>query len=67
MTPPTIPSYPRVTQTPKPKQITGDKTLFYKKCTDVCLYTFCLNEVLYICIPDSGLRGFKIMPLIQNG
>jgi len=32
MTPPTQPTDPGVTQAPKPKQITGEKTLPYKKC-----------------------------------
>jgi len=34
MTLPTQPTDPRVRQTPKPKQITGEKTLPYKKCPD---------------------------------
>jgi len=34
MTPKTWPPDPRVPQTPKPKQITGEKTLLYKKCPD---------------------------------
>jgi len=34
MTPPTRPPDPGVTQTPKPKQITGEKTLLYKKSPD---------------------------------
>jgi len=32
MTPPTRPPDHRVSQTPKPKQITGEETLLHKKC-----------------------------------
>jgi len=34
MTLPTQPIDRGVTQTPKPKQIAGEKTLLYKKCPD---------------------------------
>jgi len=33
-TPPTCPPDPVLPQTPKPKQITGEKTMLYKKCPD---------------------------------
>jgi len=34
MTAPTRTPDPGIPQTPKPKQITGEKTLLYKKCAD---------------------------------
>jgi len=34
MTLPTKPPDPEVPQTPKPKQITGEKTFLYKKCPE---------------------------------
>jgi len=34
MTPPTLTPDLWVPQTPKPQQITGEKTLLYKKCPD---------------------------------
>jgi len=39
MAPPTQPLDPRVPQTPKPKWVTGEKTLCNVKCPDKDLYT----------------------------
>jgi len=53
---PTQPPAPEVNPTPKPKQIISEKTLYYKKCPNGYLYTFCPNEWL----PGSRDKGLWI-------
>jgi len=55
-----------ITQTPKLKQATGEKTLCDKKCSDGLPDTFCQNEMLYFRLPGPEIRDYKMAPLIQN-
>jgi len=47
---PKPPLTPRVIQTLKSKQVTGEKSLCYQKCPNGNIYTFCQNELLYFCL-----------------
>jgi len=63
LTPPIQPPGPRVTQAPKPKQITGEKTT----SPDGWFNTFSQNELFYFCSPGPRMRDYEVVPLIHNG
>jgi len=72
MTAPTRLPYPKVTQTPKPKQITGEKSFLnhffvVQKCSYGCLDTFCQNELLDFCSTDPGMGVNEMVRLIHQG